>query len=414
MKKGWIIGGVAVVALCLVVGKKLMTPKQFAQGVSDPVVVAENPEIRDIELTSGLVGSVEPEDVVYVYPKAGGDVTAVNVQAGDTVKAGQLLCVIDTKQVESAKSSLDSAQLALRQAQEELSRQQVLYAGGGISEQAYQQYQDQVQSAQIQYNNAKTNYDNQVSYSQVTAPISGTVELCDVKVYDTVNSGNLLCVISGEGAKVVSFSVTERIRGNLNPGDQIRVEKDGKEYTGIIYEVSTMTDSTTGLFPVKARIDESLEDGSLPTGSSVKLYVVAQSADQVLSVPLDSVYYEGGNSYVYTYDPSSSTLHKIQVETGLNNSDYIEIDSGLTTDDLVLTTWSSELNEGTKVRLKGSTETQNASDGDMAGQGAPDANGQNTESAPDTTDQGAPEAQNADGTPGEQNEQDVSSEKSGQ
>ena len=180
----------------------------------------------------------------------------------------------------------------------------------------------------------------------MTAPISGTVELCDVKVYDTVNSGNLLCVISGEGAKVVSFSVTERIRGNLNPGDQIRVEKDGNEYTGIIYEVSTMTDSTTGLFPVKARIDESLEDGSLPTGSSVKLYVVAQRSDQVLSVPLDSVYYEGGNSYVYTYDSSSSTLHKIQVETGLNNSDYIEIDSGLTTDDLVLTTWSSELSEG--------------------------------------------------------------------
>ena len=397
MKKGWIIGGVAVVALCLVVGKKLMTPKQFAQGVSDPVVVAENPEIRDIELTSGLVGSVEPEDVVYVYPKAGGDVTAVNVQAGDTVKAGQLLCVIDTKQVESAKSSLDSAQLALRQAQEELSRQQVLYAGGGISEQAYQQYQDQVQSAQIQYNNAKTNYDNQISYSQVTAPISGTVELCDVKVYNTVNSGNLLCVISGEGAKVVSFSVTERIRGNLNPGDQIHVEKDGNEYTGIIYVVSTMTDSTTGLFPVKARIDESLEDGSLPTGSSVKLYVVAQRSDQVLSVPLDSVYYEGGNSYVYTYDSSSSTLHKIQVETGLNNSDYIEIDSGLTTDDLVLTTWSSELSEGTKVRLKGSAETQTAQDGDQANQDAPDANGQN-----------------ADGAPSEQNEQDASGEKNGQ
>lgn len=360
MKKGWIIGGVAVAVLCLAVAKKVMTPKQFAQGMADPVVSAEYPEIRDIELTSGLVGSVEPEDVVYVYPKAGGDVTSVNVQAGDTVKAGQLLCVIDTKQVESAKNALESAQLSLHQAQEELARQQVLYAGGGISEQAYQQYQDQVKSAQIQYDNAKTTYDNQVSYSQVTAPIAGTVELCDVKVYDTVNSGNLLCVISGEGAKVVTFSVTERIRGNLNPGDQIRVEKDGKEYTGIIYEVSTMTDSTTGLFPVKARIDESLEEGSLPTGSSVKLYVVSQSADQVLSVPLDSVYYEGGNSYVYTYDSSDSTLHKIQVETGLNDSDYIEIDSGLTTDDMVLTTWSSELNEGTKVRLKENTAESTA------------------------------------------------------
>ena len=54
-----------------------------------PVVKAVNPTRGDIRLTSGLTGTVEPADVVYVYAKASGDVTAVMVKAGDTV-AGTL------------------------------------------------------------------------------------------------------------------------------------------------------------------------------------------------------------------------------------------------------------------------------------------------------------------------------------
>ena len=50
-----------------------------------------------------LTGTVEAADVVYVYAKAGGDVTAVNVKAGDMVSQGQVLMEINTEQVESAK-----------------------------------------------------------------------------------------------------------------------------------------------------------------------------------------------------------------------------------------------------------------------------------------------------------------------
>lgn len=274
--------------------------------------------------------------------------------------------MIDTKQIESAKSSLDSASLALKQAQEELSRQAILYAGGGISQQVYQQYQDAVQSAQISYDNAKVNYDNQVSYSWITAPISGTVEVSDVEVFDQVSASNQLCVISGEGAKVVSFSVTERIRKHLAEGDSIVVEKDGQSYEGTVYEVSSMADSSTGLFPVKARLDENGTEGeeaesSLPTGSMVKLYVISDSAEDVLTVPVDSVYYDGGLSYVYTYDDETSSLHKVEVETGLYDSEWIEIKAGVDESDKVLTTWSSELYDGTVVRIKEQTaETENA------------------------------------------------------
>lgn len=353
MKKGIITGCVVAAVLCAVIVPKLLTKKTFAEPVSDPVVEVESPKNGDIILSSGLVGSVEPEEVVYIYPKASGDVTEVKIKAGQTVEAGQVICVIDTKQIESAKSSLESAQLALKQANEELSRQSVLYASGGISEQAYSQYQDSVKSAQISYNNAKTNYDNQVSYSQITAPITGTVEVCNIETYDTVSQNDLICVISGEGARIVSFSTSERIKKNLTEGDHIIVEKDGEQFEGTIYEVSSMADSSTGLFKVKARLDENMDETKLSTGSMVKLYVVSESAQDVMMVPVDAVYYDGGLSYVYTYDRETKTLHKIQVETGLYDADYIEVKRGLNGEEEVLVTWSTELHEGTRVRLKG-------------------------------------------------------------
>lgn len=353
MIKKIIIGvGLAALVLAFVI-PRVLRKEPFAESVADPVVEITQPQVRDIRLTTGLVGEVEPEDVVYVYPKASGEVTEVNVKAGETVEEGQLLCVVDTKQIDSARASLDSAQLSLKQAQTEVSRQAVLYSGGSISLQEYEQYQDRVQSAQIAYDSAKANYENQVSYSRITAPISSMVELCNIQVYDQISPGNLLCVIAGQGAKVVSFSVTERIRNYLKEGDSIVVEKDGESYEGQIIEISFMADSATGLFKVKARLGESQDETKLPTGSMVKLYVTSEYADSVLTVPVDSVYYDGGLAYVYTCDMEDFSLHKVQVEAGLYDSDWIEIKSGLGAEDHVLTTWSSELYEGTKVRVKG-------------------------------------------------------------
>lgn len=357
MKKKVIVGGIAVIALCAIIAPKIFNKKQFAEALAEPIVEIAEPERGDISLTTGLIGEVKPEDVVYVYPKASGDVTEVHTKAGDQVESGQLLCVIDTRQVENAKSTLDSAELTLRQAKEELGRQSVLYAGEGISEQAYKQYQDNVTAAQISYDNAKVNYENQVSYSRITAPISGTVEVFNVEAFDNVTQGDLLCVISGQGDKIVTFSASERIRNYLSEGDKISVEKDGETFNGTIYEVSTMADSDTGLFQVKARLDQEADETKLSTGSMVKLYVVSESVSDVLKVPVNSVYYDGGLAYVYTYDRESSSLHKVQVEVGLYDSEWIEIKSGLDGSEKVLTTWSSELYDGTRVRIKEEAET---------------------------------------------------------
>lgn len=334
-------------------GGKSSSPVAMGMGQMNNVatVSVEYPKSGDIKLETAVTGTVEPADVVYVYAQESGDVTSVQVKAGDVVEAGQVLLTIDTKQVESAKNSMDSAKISYDQAQSTLNRMQLLYAGGDISDQEYEEYQNQVKSARLQYESAKLNYENQVEYSTVTAPIAGKVESCDVEVFDNVNVSAQLCVISGEGEQRVSFSVTERVAKNLSVGDEIRIEKDGAEYRGFITEVSGMVDAATGMFKVKASMDQADE---VPTGSTVKIYVVSEEVHDAMTVPVDAVYFDGGVGNVYVYE--DGTVHKKEVEVGIFDSELAEIKAGLTENDLVISTWSSELYEGSTVKLKDDSE----------------------------------------------------------
>ena len=165
-------------------------------------------------------------------------------------------------------------------------------------------------------------------------------------------------MISGEGEKRVSFYVTERVVAKLKQGDAITIRKNGVEYQGSISDVSTMVDETNGLFKVKAELPEA---GSIATGSTVKVTVVSDCATQVMTIPVDAVYYDNGVGNVYLYE--DGTVHKQQVEVGLYDSERAQILSGLTGEEMVISTWSSQLYEGSTVKLKGDADSENVPDG---------------------------------------------------
>lgn len=364
MKKGGLIAVVLIAAACTaVVLPKVLKPKEAAKEIPAPVVTVEQPEYGNIELFRNLTGTVEPSDVVYIYPKMAGEVTDLYVKTGDVVEEGQLLCIIDTDYVESARLNMEAARTALQDAQTNLRRQQVLYASGDISSLAWEQAQTTATNAQIQYDSAKLNYDNQMEYSHITATIGGTVESFNIQLHDMVSQQSLICVVSGQGSKAVTFYVPEKLMEHLSVGGAVEIEKNGTVYQAVITELSTMLDSDTGLFKVKA----SVEDGNgLPTGSTVKLSVTSDKADQAMTVPVDSIYYEGGDAYVYLYD--NGTVHQVPVEVGIYDSQRAQILSGIDRQDQVITAWSSELYEGSLVQLAdaeaaGSSQTEAAGSG---------------------------------------------------
>ena len=151
---------------------------------------------------------------------------------------------------------------------------------------------------------------------------------------------------------MVKFAVPEKIAAVISLGDPIQVEKGGSQYDGTITEVSSMIDAATGLFSVKGTLPGAQ---GLATGTTVKLSVVSEEAVNVMTVPVDTVYYEGGDAYVYTYE--DGIIHKVPVEVGIYDSEKAEILSGLNGDDMVLTTWNSELRDGAAAALEGETQT---------------------------------------------------------
>lgn len=354
---------VAVAAAALFGGKKQARPSGMMgqQQAALPVVKAANPTTGSISLTTGLTGSVEPSDVVYVYAKASGDVTAVFVKAGDTVAAGDVLCEIDTKQVETAQNSMDAAEVTLAEAQNNLSRMQILYASGDLSDQEYEQYSNKAASAKLQYEAAKLAYDRQVEYSRVTAPIAGKIESCDIEVHDSVSQSTQLCVIAGAGEKRVSFYVTERMMSNLEVGDELNITKNGENYPAYISEISSMVDESTGLFKVKAELKET--DG-IATGSTVKLNVVTEKTENAMLIPVDAIYYSGGVGYVYLYQEGKAV--QVPIEVGIYDSEYAEVLSGISADDMIVSTWSSNLYEGASVKLKGEETEKGGQNDEMA------------------------------------------------
>lgn len=365
-KKFWLYVSIAVLFLVLGAvwvfhgkGGAAAPAGMMMQGeqAAPDVVNAETPETGSIFLTTDLTGTLESADVVRVYAKASGDVTDVKVKAGDVVEQGQVLFEIDTDQVDTAKNSMDSAALSLSEARSSLSRMQILYDAGDLSEQEYEQYANSVKSAELQYESAKLAYEKQVEYSTVTAPISGTIESCSAEVYDLVNQNAELCVITGEGQKTVSFYITQRMLSNVAAGDAMTVEKNGKSYDAVITEVNTMVDEDTGLFKAEAQMEDTDE---IATGSTVKIKLVTGRAEDAMLIPVDAVYYNGGEAYVYVY--RDGTANMTAVEIGLNDSDYAEVLSGLSQDDLVISTWSSNLYEGAAVRLREDMAAESAGD----------------------------------------------------
>ena len=347
-KRTKIITGVVIAGILAAAAvPRFLKPAEVAEQVTIPVVKAETPQTGTITLSKEVIGTVEPSDIIYVMPKVAGEILEIYVNPGDVVEAGQPLCRIDNKQIDSSKISMDAAKVALDTANANLARMQVLYDSGDISAQSFEQVQTSAQSAKLQYDGAKLAYDLQVEYSTVTAPIAGKIESSTMALHNTVAQSSQLCVITGEGGKKLTFSVADSLRNALSLGDEIVMEKQGTEYTGTVTEIGSMVNPQTGLFDIEASVDNG---GTLAPGVKIQLSVVSDKSENVMTLPVDCVYYDGGDAYVYTYE--NGTVHKVPVEVGIYDSERAEIVSGISEDNLVITTWTSELTEGALVTLQ--------------------------------------------------------------
>lgn len=244
-----------------------------------------------------------------ITAQSSGDIDVVYVSEGDKVSVGTKLVHIDSDTVED---NLTSSSLSLRSSA--LSRQ-----------------------------NAQDRLDDYT----ITAPISGTVVMKNIKAGDKLDNTNMsteMAVIYDMSSLECELAVDELDIKNVEVGQSVVITSDaaeGRIYHGEVSNVSINGTTSGGVttYPVTIVITDFDED--LLPGMNIDVEITTSQAKDVLAVPVTAVN-RGNIVYVKgektdENDKAPDGYKSVQVETGVYNNEYIEIKSGLNAGDVVYT-----------------------------------------------------------------------------
>ena len=369
MKKGVKIVIVLLILLgvAFLVGRRVLKPKEEVEHTQLPLATGISVEKGDLSITESLVGTIEASEQYALASKVSGEVLEIYAENGAELKKGDKIARLDNqKQIDAAKYTLEQAEAQAKAASDARNRLASLQASGDISTQDFEAADAQAKAAEAQVKAAKLNYDTQVEFATITAPADGVLQNSILVKDAMIPQGTQIASLMGKGKQQLVFSATEELMKNLSLGQEVKVEKGQEQYTGSITEISGVMNAQTGLFTVKAN----LENSSLPEGSRVKLTVTKDSRTGVNLLPLSVIYYDNGSPYVYLLEKGegeNGTIKKQFIELGLQGEEKVEILSGLSEKDLVVSSWNNEMYDGAKVRLN-SSETEASSDEKKAGE----------------------------------------------
>lgn len=332
--------------------RRIMKPKEEVEGKALPTVTCISMEKSDIAVKEELLGEISAKEQFRLLSKISGEVLEIDKENGSEVKKGERIALLDNqKQIDAAKYSLEQAKAQAEVTRDSRDRLATLKESGDISVQDFEAADAQAKAAEAQVKAAKLNYDTQVEFSEITAPADGILQNSILVKGAFIPQGTQLATLMGAGAQQVLFSATEELAKNLSVGQSIMLEKGKESYPGTITEISSVLLPETGLFPVKAEV----ENTDFPEGSKAKISLTKDSRSGVNTLPLNVLYYENGEAFVYVFegtDGNEGLLRKKKVELGLSDEESAEILSGLSDRDKVVSSWNNEMFDGAKVRLQ--------------------------------------------------------------
>ncbi len=347
-----------------------------------PVVAGVQTEVTHMEsapLLYQAVGTVRSANTAVLAAQLAGTVREVRVKAGDHVRRGQLLAVLDDRgaraQVQGAEAGVNEAleggaevdqalkaATADRQfAEATLKRYKNLFAKNSLSRQEYdgaearyeaslaneralEAKKQEVLSKQAQARSQQDSAQTYLSYSRIVSPVDGMVTARSVDVGTVVMPGIPLLTVEDMARYRLEASLPEEYLASVKSGDNVSVSIGHAQFDGRIAEIVPAADTTSHTFLVKIELPAHCQcrsgeygQASFPTGEA-----------KSLAVPRSAVIEHGELQGVFVVGPDGGVEYRL-VKTGKTLGNRVEILSGLAAGEKVAVSQIDQLRDGARV-----------------------------------------------------------------
>lgn len=361
--------------------------KEEDSSQQDDAAVGVAVQVQQVELSSiatdnHVSGKVAADSQTSIMVAAAAKCTAVYVEAGDEVKAGDKICTLDLASTiaayNAAKITYDSTVNSYADQKAVLDKQIALYEKnlkdtkalfdiGAASQAEIDQAEltlmgakNQRETALSQLEAGMQSYKSNVqqldqvlqdvdSKGNVIAPVSGTLVSLSATENGYVSASMPVAVINGAEQMKITVSVSEALVPKLAIGDQadVAVSAAGAQFSGTVRSVEKAANMQTQLYTVTLSVPA--EVSGLLSGMFAEVTFHTDRADGVITVPSQAVLTRGDTRYVFVVE--DGTAKYVEVTLGMMGSGVTEVTSGLTAGQQLVTVGQSYLSDGDPVRI---------------------------------------------------------------
>lgn len=295
---------------------------------------------RDIDRRAIAEGVVEAVRQSTIAAQVAGRVIALNVKAGDTVKAGQLLVQIDPRsaaQTEAAsQSQVREAQANLTNAKAAFERSKQLAAQKFISQAALDQAEAQYLAAQAQASTAIANAGvsaTSKSYTTVVAPYDGVIASTDVQIGDMATPGRPLVTVFDPRALRVTATLAQAVLARADLAAPVAIEIPSLKRSLTAQHVTVIPVADVRTHTTQVRLDLPESAGLMP-GQYARAAIVTGHA-KALTIPEAAVLRRSEVTAVYVLDArGKAQLRQVRLGEPAGNG-LVEVLAGLNAGDRV-------------------------------------------------------------------------------
>lgn len=322
------------------VAKKDEPKKKVREGVPVKVTPVETGEISEHVLYSA---TVEAEENIDIYAQASGLVRRILVEEGTKVSKGQVLVELVDDELKLDESE---AELAYQKLEAQLRRKAELYNRKLLAKEEYEDLRISMEQAKIRWERAKLS----LAHAHVRAPVDGVIAKRLVKIGDRVGTSAKLYEMVNLSRLIAHVHVPGQGMANLTIGQRAMVTTDflpDSKFEGRILRISPVVDPGSGTF--KVTLELNADDRRLRPGMFVNAHIVTATHSDAVLVPKRAVVYDDGMPHVFVV--SDSTAQKVRFDVGFDDTENVEVISGIQEGDMIVVVGQNGLKDKAKVRV---------------------------------------------------------------